>query len=169
VTRRRLYSILAMLSLLLCLASAGLWIYGQWWWETFVTEHGSYGLWFCVEQNRLNFQVDHLAVGRFRQVDMHRHGSQIDEPLNRDTTGFQLHRVHLGNLTMYVCFLPEYALVLAFAAVSVFCGPMLMRQPTRLSGRCRNCGYDLRATPNRCPECGKFKSPAKPLVRRSAT
>ena len=52
-------------------------------------------------------------------------------------------------------FLPTWALTVTLAAVPVVVvGRRLARRRARRPGRCRRCGYDLRATPERCPECG---------------
>jgi len=58
-------------------------------------------------------------------------------------------------LTLRFVAIPDWTLVLASAILPVvwFCRNMRRRSRSR-AGLCPSCGYDLRATPNRCPECG---------------
>jgi len=60
--------------------------------------------------------------------------------------------------------LPWWLVAVATAALPAARGVIYLRR-RRLPklGRCAACGYDLRATPNRCPECGK------PVVSKAGT
>jgi hypothetical protein len=59
----------------------------------------------------------------------------------------------IGSFTFISC--PHWALLIP---ASIIPGVRLLsfaqRRRRRITGACRNCGYDLRATPDRCPECG---------------
>jgi hypothetical protein len=77
---------------------------------------------------------------------------------------------HLGTIALpmssqgYVAVIPYWLLMVAAAAYPVTCGVRswwLRRRSDLRAGRgmCLVCGYDVRATPARCPECGAVARP----------
>ena len=66
--------------------------------------------------------------------------------------------LYTGAMTEQTVAIPDPLLLIAFLALSARC---LLHHRRRQSGRCRVCGYDLRATPNRCPECGTVPNAVK--------
>lgn len=53
-----------------------------------------------------------------------------------------------------ICTVPCWAVTVALGIAPISRLLLHLRTHARRRGRCRSCGYDLRATPDRCPECG---------------
>jgi hypothetical protein len=62
-----------------------------------------------------------------------------------------------GNRPWRQLYLPHWLMTLVAAMSVAFASlTMIRRKYRRRRGHCPTCGYDLRATPDRCPECGTF-------------
>jgi hypothetical protein len=83
--------------------------------------------------------------------------------------GFVFTRVDSpGMLVSHALWIPHWCAALAFGIAPAAWLWKRQRQAARSSRNlCPNCGYDLRATPDRCPECGTIaKPPANPTTTR---
>src|SRR5204862_6682225 len=54
---------------------------------------------------------------------------------------------------------PHWSFALLFGTLPAVWAVLRLRRRRFAAGRCSACGYDLRATPNRCPECGAMSAP----------
>ena len=176
---RRLFNIACILSLLVCMAAAGLWVRSYWRGDGIVVEHrrgstadGDPCLLAGVGSER------GLVVFMWPGDDSM--SAVIDEPMNR---GQKVRIGHVSESSPFffdfwsgsyggfsysptfgawqvtikcnVLVVPLYAIILALGVVPLLWVRRYLSGRRRASaGKCPRCGYDLRATPDRCPECG---------------
>jgi hypothetical protein len=173
---RRLFTIVSILSLLLCLATLALW---------FISYHrfdergtGNDQFWVTVSNGRA--QVE-LAVmigddGIFQTCSGYSPGPFKDSTWLEDFVqrraetlggrasihsflGFGLHSLRVEDkqrdlsVTRFVV-VPHWFLALVFAILPALHVRSILRSRRYGPGLCPACGYDLRATPDRCSECG---------------
>ncbi|MEA2736410.1 MAG: hypothetical protein QOE14_2861 [Humisphaera sp.] len=155
VMRRRAFGIAVVVSLLLCGAAVVLWVRSH-----FVRDdlmYRSVNLWSVRGQCRLGFAAPPTHFKWMTDANIAPRAMYNYPDFSWETS----------NGRPQLC-VPHWFVVLVFAAspAAWLIGYVRSRH-RRNSGRCSSCGYDLRATPDRCPECGTVSNPPhdKPMQR----
>jgi hypothetical protein len=197
--KRRLVTLAAAASLLLCVATVALWVRSYWceddvrWYRVWWSETPQGGRW-------TTYRFVTLISGRgglgakcaVEEFDYHPHNLTPGGGIRRDVSVFPAYPIidpadpwagmpvllHMGGFQL--CYERNEdppanrhrSIRLTIPIWFVFCITVLpvtwtaarwRRSRRRERGQCGVCGYDLRATPDRCPECGAV--PAEPAAR----
>jgi hypothetical protein len=165
--RRRLLNLLTFLSLLLCVAVAALWVRSHWVGDELVRE--SDGWRRVLRSGCGGVHVSCWYAGHMRQRTLHERVDPPAYPIVAQPAETMLERfgfeVYFGGRLpagWYMSSPPRWSITLPYWAVSLATAAMpltalvsvALRRGRSMRGLCPSCGYDLRATPDRCPECG---------------
>jgi hypothetical protein len=139
---RRRFTIVSALSLLLCVSMAALWLRSGWREDWLLIRAGQW---------RLSLGSDRGSVGASLRT------SRLSEPpvtyrARPHRARWYLERFNAeANSRGALVALPHWLACLLLAAPATLA---LRKRSTVPSHICPTCGYDLRATRDRCPECG---------------
>ena len=166
--KRRAWDAVAALSLLLFVAAAVMWAASYRWYDEVGLRAGrelfvfnsAYGDTCWVWDT--DFPVDPVSYARRRPLKESMYSAGMDHFLEHRFAGFGA-RYHTdgpgsgaAGTVFRVLVVPYWFVLLAAAAPPAYwmiVTRRLRRRATR--GLCAGCGYDLRASTGRCPECGK--------------
>jgi hypothetical protein len=144
---RRLFASFTVLSLILCLATVGLWV------RSFSYFDG----WIYISERRIRIEVNSergaVTVTVWGTRAIKTDGDGWEHRPRRAASGIGTFRALLDAPHARISlWLP--ALLFALAPTYWLLGPRRRRAKRSKLGLCPTCGYDLRASPDRCPECG---------------
>jgi len=155
--KRRRFTLRVILSLLLCAATCGLWLRSCFVTDIYFYENTS-GERSCTAIASENGSIAIYTAGRRPGMqswwEHHPEGISLQVKLAQDySVRFNRPYWQILSFIGVVGFWPWLARVRLLNHPLGFELPETRRRRT---GRCISCGYDLRATPERCPECGKL-------------
>jgi hypothetical protein len=176
--KRRLLNLLAAVSLVLCISSVLMWVRCRRVWDTVSCQRPGGVAYVAVSARgelflaRAQLSERDAPVGLLCRADNNAALGDQDDPspatrIGLKTTPTSVPRQWKAGgygserVPARCVYLPYWFQTALFGALPVCTlGHWLKSRVRRRSGYCENCGYDLRATPDRCPECGI--SPPRP-------
>jgi hypothetical protein len=175
----RLLNLLTLLSLLLCVAVVALWVRSHRFQDTLQIRPREGGglvvhlFWArgsiaCTRtygqvngvmppEQRVRFEADLGRFPRFPPVDLYALWKTRDPVFHR--AGFAVMHASPKYGALGGVLVPLWSFAALFALPPTVWLSLKLRSLVRCRrhvGSCLSCGYDLRATPDRCPECGTF-------------
>ena len=175
--RRRLLTTLSVLSLALCVGTVALWV-RSYWIEESIEDAGRAGLWeFDVSKGVFHFYWERLtnaALAYEEDTMLNPFGLRRESTPPREhlfeREGKRCYDLRLGDIRVAfddrsarawpikvtVAYCPCWLVAALLFIIPAQSAIVRYRRGRNLrAGLCPRCGYDLRATPDRCPECGR--------------
>jgi hypothetical protein len=171
--KRRVFTVLSMLSLVLCIATCAEWVRSYWMHDVFerrrplgvgdreavksISEMQVMARVWDIEfaRGRVCLTAEYVAFwGNLGPVWERSYIPAGGDPYF-DGKSLRWFGYGAGKGAQYEALIPLWVPIGLFALAPGIWLRSAVRRFRNRNGFCRECGYDLRATPNRCPECGK--------------